>query len=98
VEEGEEEDIAAGAAASAITAQPATATTGTGINSAKNTDAIKDVITMAVCTTPIYTMTTMITTQPPVTITVEIAVMTITTIDVIVTNSNMQLEDQRVLL
>jgi hypothetical protein len=40
----------------------------------------------------------MITTQPPVTITVEIAVMTITTIDVIVTNSNMQLEDQRVLL
>jgi hypothetical protein len=96
--EGEGEDVAAGAAASAITAQPATATTGTGINSAKKTDAIKDVITMAVCTTPIHTMTTMITTKPPVTITVEIAVMTITTIDVIVTNSNMQLEDQRVLL
>jgi hypothetical protein len=82
----EEEDIAAGAVASAITAQPATATTGTGINSATETDAIKDAITMAACTTPLHTMTTMITTKPPVTITVEIAVMTLTTINVIVTN------------
>ncbi len=36
--------------------------------------------------TPLHTMTTMITTKPPVTITAEITVMTITTIDAIVTD------------
>ena len=83
----EEEDIAVGAAASAITAKFGTATTGIGINSAKNTSATTDAVTMEVCATPIHTMMAMITTKPPVTITVEIAAMTIITIDAIVTRS-----------
>jgi hypothetical protein len=57
--------------------------TGTGINSAKGTGAI----TMAAYTTLRHTITTMITTKPPVTNTVEIAFMIITTIDVIATKT-----------
>ena len=81
---GEEQDLAAGAAVSDTNAQPTTALTGTGINSAKDTDAITDAITMAVCTTPLHTITTMITTKPLATNTVEIAFMIITTKNVIV--------------
>lgn len=82
----EEADVAAEAAASAITASPTTAMTGTGINSAKGTGATTGAITMAAYTTPRHTLTTMITTKPPVTITVGIVFMIITTIDVIVTS------------
>jgi len=69
------------------------AMTGTGIKSAKDTDAMTDAITMAVCTTPLHTITTMITTKPPVTITVEIASMTITTRDVIVAINTNELRE-----
>lgn len=72
--------------------------TGTNINNADDIDVIIDAITMAVCTTLIHIITTMITTEPLVTITAEIVYMTITMRDVIVTNKNMQLEGQRVLL
>ena len=72
--------------------------TGTNINIADDIDVITDAITMAVCTTLLHIITTMITTEPPVTITAEIVYMTITMRDVIVINKNMQLEDQRVLL
>ena len=62
---------------------------GTNINIADNTDVITDAITMAVCTTLLHIITTMITTEPPVTITEKIVYMTITMKDVIVTNKNM---------
>ena len=71
--------------------------TGTNINNADDIDVIIDAITMAVCTTLIHIITTMITTEPLVTITAEIVYMTITMRDVIVTNKNMQLEGQSVL-
>ncbi len=86
----EEADVAAEAAASAITALPTTAMTGTGINSAKGTGAITGAITMAAYTILRHTITTMITTKPPVTNTVEIAFMIITTIDVIATKIHLK--------
>jgi hypothetical protein len=60
------------------------------MNSAKNNDAINDAITMAVCTTPLHTITTMITTKPPATNMVEIAFMITTTRDVIVTRTHLK--------
>jgi hypothetical protein len=91
VEGEEEEDVAAGAAASDTTAQSATIMTGTGLNNAKDTNAITGAITMAVYTTPLHTITTMITTKPPATNTVEIAFMIITTRDVIVIRSDLKI-------
>ena len=88
--EGEEEDVAAGAAAFDTTVSQIMVMTETGINSAKGKDAItetiENAITMAVYTTQLLMFTTMITTELPVTITVEIAFMTDITIGVIVTN------------
>ena len=88
--EVEEEDVAADAAAFDTTVSSSMTMAGTGINSAKDTDAITDTITdaitMAVCTTPLHMITTTITTEQPATIMVEIAFMTIIMIGVIVTN------------
>jgi hypothetical protein len=61
------------------------------MNNAKDSDAITAAITMAVYTTPLHTITTMITTKPPATNTVEIAFMIITTRDVTATRTYLKI-------